>query len=79
LIFTFTLRLFLNNLEGDGQVNEKLLKERDQTMGISTEAKRKQRESFLTEYNKVGDSDEWEKEGKVPQVVMVEKDLVNPF
>jgi hypothetical protein len=65
--------------EGDGQLDPEKLRKRDEHLGVSTAAKREYRKGYLPDYEKAQGSDAWEVEGKVPQVKMVDRELVHPF
>jgi len=61
---------------GDHQLHPDLIKHRDEKLGISTEEKRKYRESYLPPYEKLTGADEWERTGKGLEFSVKEVTLV---
>ncbi|KDQ60748.1 hypothetical protein JAAARDRAFT_31721 [Jaapia argillacea MUCL 33604] len=49
---------------GDGQIDQQLLRKRDETWGMDTESKRKLRAGYLPHYERVSGADMWEETGK---------------
>ncbi|KAF5359263.1 hypothetical protein D9756_003231 [Leucocoprinus leucothites] len=59
----------------DEQVPVAMVKARDDRLGVSTEAQRKHRQSYLPKYDKHREADQWEKSGKGIQFIADEVEL----
>ena len=64
-----------NRYTGDGQLDPKYLETRDAKCGLSTQAKRELRKTYLPSYDKAPDSDTWEKTGKAIVLEPIERDV----
>lgn len=60
----------------DGQMDSAMVKARDETLGVSTEEKKKLRKSYLPSYETMPGADEWEKTGKGVEFRATEVDLI---
>lgn len=59
----------------DEQVPAERVKARDSRLGVSTEAQREHRRSYLPKYDKDGEADKWEKSGKGVRFIATEVGL----
>jgi hypothetical protein len=73
------IKKFLFNLtnaeQADGQINQDLVKGRDERLGVSTEAKRELRKGYLPPYEPVPGADEWTDSGHAIQFEPVKRPI----